>query len=62
MFAELYNLFSSFLQAEGTIATDMEQATGLEKKELDAQLAGEEVQSYANFSVTVSCMYILLTS
>lgn len=32
-----------FLCTEDTIATDFEQATGLEKKELDAKAAGIDV-------------------
>ena len=33
-----------FICSEGSIPTDLEQATGLEKKELDAHIAGIEVQ------------------
>ena len=41
----VYRLFLPLLHIESKIATDQEQATGLEKKELDAQLAGEEVHN-----------------
>lgn len=34
-----------FFPPEGTIPTDVEQATGLEKKEIDALMAGVEVGS-----------------
>ena len=38
-------------RSESTIATDLEQATGLEKKELDAHVAGEEVNLLAEASI-----------
>ena len=42
----LFVLFPSFPpNTEDTIATDMEQATGLERKELEALMEGKEVQT-----------------
>lgn len=45
----------SFLFAETTIATDEEQATGLEKKELTALVAGVEVRQLLSGSNHPPC-------
>lgn len=49
------------------IATDMEQATGLEKKELDAKLAGEDVKLVvllvSNFKLdSIPCFFFRIHS
>ena len=39
----MYLFVVFFVIVEGTIPTDYEQATGIEKKEIDAKVAGHEV-------------------
>ena len=38
----MHTMFA-FFSLEGTIPTDYDQATGIEKKEIDARVAGHEV-------------------